>query len=288
MSRLEEVGDEPLCERGRDVAAAAGHPARGRELAHLRRRTVAAEADSAARPAPPVACRAGNTPPASPPPHARDRGTLRRRGCGLALPGSGSRDRPPARDGDDQQDLRAKDDPVEVDRRDPGDILTLDDDGAGRPRIEADPSAARRGGVLTSTAAAADFQRRDHGDAVLLIWLAKNRRPRHELSDLVQDLHFLTSYAASRFSTATCSASGPPPAPGTSRMKGSFASRGSCRRARKPCSPIWPVPMFAWRSRLEPSPVTESLQWITSMRESPTTRSSSSMVFFTSGVVRSS
>src|SRR5437773_1621484 len=145
MSRLVEVGAEPVCERGRDVAAAEGRPARGRELAPLRRRTVAAEADSAARPPPPVACRAGHTPPAPPPPHARDRGTLGRRGCGLALPGSGSRDRPPAEDGDDQQDLRAKDDPVEVDRRDPGDILTLDDEGTRRPRIEADPSAARAG-----------------------------------------------------------------------------------------------------------------------------------------------
>src|SRR5439155_744292 len=123
-----------------------------------------------------------------------------------------------------------------------------------RPRIEAHPSAARRGGVLTSTAAAADFQRRDHGDAVLLIWLAKNRRPRHELSDLVQDLHFLTSYAASRFSTATCSASGPPPALFSINRRADvgLARSSTCcrcsviegRRASKPaplCEPVWKI-----------------------------------------------
>src|SRR5438132_13825332 len=46
------------------------------------------------------------------------------------------------------------------------------------------------------------------------------------------------AYPASSLRRATCAASGPPPAPGTSRLKGSSASAGSRSRARTPASPI--------------------------------------------------
>ena len=53
-----------------------------------------------------------------------------------------------------------------------------------------------------------------------------------------------------------------------SRLRARFGSDG---KARKPSSPIWPAPMLACRSRLDPRPVTESLQWMTSTRSRPTT-----------------
>ena len=63
----------------------------------------------------------------------------------------------PAEDRRQQHDLSHEDDPVDVDRRYPRDIGTLDDEGTRRPCIEADSGPTRLAGVLTATAAPAYF-----------------------------------------------------------------------------------------------------------------------------------
>ena len=55
-------------------------------------------------------------------------------------------------------------------------------------------------------------------------------------------------------------------------MQGSFCSPGAERNAAQPCSPSSPRPMFAWRSRLEPSGVWESLRCSERIRPRPSSR----------------
>ena len=49
--------------------------------------------------------------------------------------------------------------------------------------------------------------------------------------------------------------------PGVSRVAGRPSKRGSERKAARPCLPISPLPMLAWRSRQEPSGAAASLTW---------------------------
>ena len=60
--------------------------------------------------------------------------------------------------------------------------------------------------------------------------------------------------------------------PGVSSTHGSFCRPGADRNAAQPCSPSSPSPMLAWRSRLEPSGVCESLRCSERTRPRPSLR----------------
>src|SRR5438093_7095316 len=103
-------------------------------------------------------------------------------------------DRPPTENRDEEHELAHEDQAVEVKRGHPGDVGTLDHEGADRIRVETE--AAARGGVstlLASSATPAYFRRRDHRHAVLLVGLAENRRPDDRVLHLVEDAHLQTS-----------------------------------------------------------------------------------------------
>ena len=63
---------------------------------------------------------------------------------------------------------------------------------------------------------------------------------------------------------------------GVSRTQGRSSKRGSERNTAQPSSPSSPSPTFAWRSRLEPSGVCESLKCSEPSRSRPTSASHSS------------
>ena len=67
-----------------------------------------------------------------------------------------------------------------------------------------------------------------------------------------------------------------PSAPGVSISVGRLSKRGSERNTASPRSPISPSPRFAWRSRLPPSGIFESLTCRQRSRSSPTLASNSS------------
>ena len=66
---------------------------------------------------------------------------------------------------------------------------------------------------------------------------------------------------------------------GVSNIMGIPQNLGSCMTSLKPSSPIFPSPMFSWRSRWQPSSPLESLRCTAFKYFMPTTLSNSSIIF---------